>query len=64
MTFLGDQWSKKHEAVKQARYGKDLILLKGGRKMIRISKRAVEKLKGAYEGSQKNLFRVFVSGMG
>jgi len=32
--------------------------------MIRISKRAVEKLKGAHPGSQKNLFRVFVSGMG
>jgi len=32
--------------------------------MIRISKRAVEKLKGAQRSSKKNLFRVFISGMG
>jgi hypothetical protein len=32
--------------------------------MIRISKRAVEKLKGAYQSGQKNLFRVFISGIG
>jgi Fe-S cluster assembly iron-binding protein IscA len=38
--------------------------MKGGKKMIHISKRAVEKLKGADQGSQKNGFRVFVSGMG
>jgi hypothetical protein len=38
-------------------------LLEGGRKMIRISKRAVEKLRETYQ-NQKNLYRVFVSGMG
>jgi Fe-S cluster assembly iron-binding protein IscA len=38
--------------------------LKGGRKMIRISKRAVEKLKETYQNRQKNLYRIFVSGMG
>jgi len=32
--------------------------------MIDISKRAVEKLKGVRPSGQKNLFRVFVSGMG
>jgi len=32
--------------------------------MIRISKRAVEKLKGAHKSGQKNGFRVFVSGLG
>jgi len=32
--------------------------------MIRISKRAAEKLKEAYPDSQKSSFRVFVSGMG
>jgi hypothetical protein len=32
--------------------------------MIRISKRAVEKLKGALQDGEKNLFRVFVSGIG
>ena len=32
--------------------------------MIHISKRAAEKLKEAYPDSQKNSFRVFVSGMG
>ena len=31
--------------------------------MIRISKRTVEKLNGTRQSSQKNLFRVFVSGM-
>jgi hypothetical protein len=32
--------------------------------MIRISKRAIEKLKGSNQSSQKNLFRVFISGIG
>ena len=32
--------------------------------MIHISKRAVEKLKGAPPSGQKNLFRVFISGIG
>jgi hypothetical protein len=32
--------------------------------MIRISKQAVEKLKGSKQGSQKKLLRVFVSGIG
>jgi Fe-S cluster assembly iron-binding protein IscA len=32
--------------------------------MIRISKRAIEKFKGAYQSNQKNLFRVFISGIG
>ena len=31
--------------------------------MIRISKRAIEKLKGSNQSSQKNLFRVFISGI-
>jgi hypothetical protein len=33
-------------------------------KMIHISKRAVEKLRGTHQSSQKNLFRVFISGIG
>jgi hypothetical protein len=33
-------------------------------KMIHISKRAVEKLKGTHPSSQKNFFRVFISGIG
>ena len=32
--------------------------------MIGISKRAIEKLKGALQSGQKSMFRVFVSGMG
>jgi hypothetical protein len=32
--------------------------------MIRISKRAVEKLEGTHQRGQKNLFRIFVSGIG
>jgi hypothetical protein len=32
--------------------------------MIRLSKQAIEKLKGSQQNSQKNLFRVFVSGIG
>jgi len=32
--------------------------------MIRISKRAVEKLKETYQNRQKSLYRIFVSGMG
>jgi hypothetical protein len=32
--------------------------------MIRISKRAVEKLKGAHKNGHKNGFRVFISGLG
>jgi Fe-S cluster assembly iron-binding protein IscA len=32
--------------------------------MIRISKRAIEKLKESYQSTQKNLFRVFISGVG
>ena len=55
---------KSMRSGKQAHHGEDLILLKGGRKMIRISKRAVEKLKETYQNRQKNLYRVFVSGMG
>jgi len=39
-------------------------LLKGDKKMIQISKRAVEKLKETHQGSQKNLFRLFISGIG
>jgi hypothetical protein len=49
---------------KRAHHGEDLILFKGGRKMIRVSERAVEKLKETYQNRQKNLYRVFVSGMG
>jgi hypothetical protein len=49
---------------KQATLGEDLTRLKGGRKMIRISKRAVEKLRETYQNRQKNLYRIFVSGMG
>lgn len=33
-------------------------------KMIHLSKMAVEKLKGTHPSSQKNLFRVFISGIG
>jgi hypothetical protein len=32
--------------------------------MIRISKSAIEELKGSHQGTQKNLFRVFISGVG
>ena len=32
--------------------------------MIRISKRAIEELKGSHQSTQKNLFRVFISGIG
>jgi hypothetical protein len=32
--------------------------------MIRISKSAIEKLKGSNQSTQKNLFRVVISGMG
>jgi hypothetical protein len=32
--------------------------------MIRISKQAIEKLEGYKQSSQKNLFRVFISGLG
>jgi len=32
--------------------------------MIRISKRAVEKLKGSDQSNQKNWFRVFIRGIG
>jgi hypothetical protein len=32
--------------------------------MIQVSKRGVEKLKGTDQNGQKNLYRVFVSGMG
>jgi Fe-S cluster assembly iron-binding protein IscA len=32
--------------------------------MIRISKRAVEKLKEAHKNGQKKGFRVFISGLG
>jgi hypothetical protein len=32
--------------------------------MIHISKRAVEKLKETHQSNQKNLFRVFISGIG
>lgn len=49
---------------KQATIGEDPIPIEGGRKMIRISKRAVEKLKETYQNRQKNLYRVFVSGVG
>jgi hypothetical protein len=34
------------------------------RKMISISKRAIEELKGTLQNGQKSMFRVFVSGMG
>ena len=42
----------------------DPVLLKGGRKMIRVSKRAVEKLRETDQHHQKNWYRVFVSGIG
>jgi hypothetical protein len=42
----------------------DPVLVKGGRKMIRVSKRAVEKLRETYQKGQKNLYRIFVSGIG
>jgi hypothetical protein len=61
---MRDEGVKSMRSGKQAYMGEDLILLKGGRKMIRISKRAVEKLKETYQNRQKNLYRVFVSGMG
>ena len=32
--------------------------------MIQISKQAIEKLRGAHQGSKKNLFRIFISGIG
>jgi hypothetical protein len=32
--------------------------------MIRVSKRAVEKLKETHKNGQKNGFRVFISGLG
>ena len=32
--------------------------------MIRISKRAIEKLKGSNQSGQKNWFRVFISSIG
>jgi hypothetical protein len=32
--------------------------------MIRISKRAIEELKGLNQGNQKNWFRVFIRGIG
>jgi len=32
--------------------------------MIRISKSAMEKLKASHQSTQRNLFRVFISGMG
>jgi hypothetical protein len=32
--------------------------------MIRISKSAMEKLKESNQSTQKNLFRVFISGIG
>jgi hypothetical protein len=32
--------------------------------MIRISKQAIEKLKGSKQSSQRSLYRIFISGMG
>jgi hypothetical protein len=32
--------------------------------MIRISRRAIEELKGSHRSGPESLFRVFVSGMG
>ena len=32
--------------------------------MIRISKRAIEELKESNQSSQKNLFRIFIRGIG
>jgi len=32
--------------------------------MIRISNRAIEKLKESDQSNQKNLFRIFISGIG
>jgi Fe-S cluster assembly iron-binding protein IscA len=32
--------------------------------MIRISKSAIEKLRESNESTQKNLFRIFISGIG
>lgn len=63
--FFNEGRHKKHKGLgTRPAMGEGLIRLKGGRKMIRISKRAVEKLKGAHKNGQKNGFRVFMSGMG
>jgi hypothetical protein len=40
------------------------ISKEGGCDMIRISKEAIEELKGTHSDGKKNLLRVFISGLG
>jgi hypothetical protein len=65
VTSLGEQGGRKASGLeKKGTLREDPITLKGGRKMIRISKQAIEKLKGAHKNGQKNGFRLFISGLG